>query len=83
MLCLLMIWNGIDRPKNEISKDIWIQNVLDCLTTESNEEIKDALYYLQSNRLIIEQSNAITSQINGHPIHMIDNHANPKKIRIC
>lgn len=48
------------------------------LLNDSHEEIKDALYYLQSNRLIIEQSNAITSQINGHPIHMIDNMLTPK-----
>ena len=48
------------------------------LLNESQEEIKDALYYLQSNRLIVEQSNAIRSQINGHPIHILDNMLTPK-----
>ena len=48
------------------------------LLDESQETIKDALYYLQSNRLIIEQSNAIRSQINGHPIHILDNMLTPK-----
>lgn len=43
------------------------------LLNESQEEIKDALYYLQSSRLIIEHSNAIRSQMNGHPIHILDN----------
>lgn len=48
------------------------------LLDESQETIKDALYYLLSNRLIIEQSNAIRSQINGHPIHILDNMLTPK-----
>ena len=48
------------------------------LLNESQEEIKDALYYLQSSRLIIEQSNAIRSQTNGHPIHILDNLLTPK-----
>ena len=48
------------------------------LLNESEEEIKDALYYLQSNRLIIEQSNAIRSQMNSHPIHVLDNMLTPK-----
>ena len=48
------------------------------LLDESQETIKDALYYLLSNRLIIEQSNAIRLQINGHPIHILDNMLTPK-----
>lgn len=48
------------------------------LLNDSQEEIKDALYYLQSNRLIIEQSNAIRSQMNSHPIHILDNMLTPK-----
>ena len=48
------------------------------LLNESEGEIKDALYYLQSNRLIIEQSNAIRSQMNSHPIHVLDNMLTPK-----
>lgn len=48
------------------------------LLNESQEEIKDALYYLQSNRLIVEQSNAIRSQMNGHPIHILDSMLTPK-----
>lgn len=48
------------------------------LLNESQEEIKDALYYLQSNRLIVEQGNAIRSQINGHPIQILDNMLTPK-----
>lgn len=48
------------------------------LLNESQEEIKDALYYLQSSRLIIEQSNTIRSQTNGHPIHILDNMLTPK-----
>ena len=48
------------------------------LLDESQETIKDALYYLQSNRLIIEQSNAIRSQMNSHPIHVLDNMLTPK-----
>lgn len=48
------------------------------LLDENPETIKDALYYLQSNRLIIEQSNAIRSQTNGHPIHILDNMLTPK-----
>jgi len=48
------------------------------LLDESQETIKDALYYLLSNRLIIEQSNAIRSQINGHPIHILDDMLTPK-----
>lgn len=53
-------------------------DMLAKLLNDSQEEIKDALYYLQSNRLIIEQSNAIRSQINGHPIHILDNMLTPK-----
>ena len=48
------------------------------LLNDSQEEIKDALYYLQSNRLIIEQSNAIRSQMISHPIHVLDNMLTPK-----
>lgn len=48
------------------------------LLDESQETIRDALYYLQFNRLIIEQSNAIRSRSNGHPIHILDNMLTPK-----
>ena len=48
-------------------------DILVKLLNESQDEIKDALYFLQSNRLIVEQSNAIRSQVNGHPIHVLDN----------
>lgn len=48
-------------------------DILVELLNESQDEIKDALYFLQSNRLIVEQSNAIRSQANGHPIHILDN----------
>jgi hypothetical protein len=48
-------------------------DILVKLLNESQDEIKDALYFLQSNRLIVEQSNAIRSQANGHPIHILDN----------
>ena len=47
-------------------------DILVKLLNESQDEIKDALYFLQSNRLIVEQSNAIRSQANGHPIHILD-----------
>lgn len=43
------------------------------LLNEEESEIKDALYYLEQNRLIIEKSNAIQTQTNGHPIHTLDN----------
>lgn len=43
------------------------------LLNEQESEIKDALYYLEQNRLIIEKSNAIQTQTNGHPIHTLDN----------
>ena len=48
-------------------------DILVKLLNESQDEIKDALYFLQSNRLIVEQGNAIRSQANGHPIHILDN----------
>lgn len=48
-------------------------DILVKLLNESQDEIKDALYFLQSNRLIVEQSNAIRSQANGHPINILDN----------
>lgn len=43
------------------------------LLNEEESEIKDALYYLEQNRLIIEKGNAIQTQTNGHPIHTLDN----------
>lgn len=53
-------------------------DILVELLSESQDEIKDALYFLQSNRLIVELSNAIRSQTNGHPIHILDNMLTPK-----
>lgn len=47
--------------------------LLSKLLNEDESEIKDALYYLEGNRLIIEKSNAIQVQTNGHPIHALDN----------
>lgn len=43
------------------------------LLNEEESEIKDALYYLEQNMLIIEKGNAIQTQTNGHPIHTLDN----------
>ena len=43
------------------------------LLKEEESEIKDALYYLEQNRLIREKGNAIQTQTNGHPIHTLDN----------
>ena len=48
-------------------------DILVKLLNESQDDIKDALYFLQSNRLIIEQGNAIRAQSNDHPIHILDN----------
>jgi hypothetical protein len=53
-------------------------DMLAKLLNESQEEIKDALYYLQSNRMIVEQSNAIRTHVNGHPIHLLDNNLTPR-----
>ena len=53
-------------------------DMLAKLLNESQEEIKDALYYLQSNRMIVEQSNAIRTHVNGHPIHILDNNLTPR-----
>ena len=53
-------------------------DILAKLLNESQEEIKDALYYLQSNRMIVEQSNAIRTHVNGHPIHLLDNNLTPR-----
>lgn len=47
--------------------------LLSKLLNEEENEIKDALYFLESNRLIIEKGNAIQLQTNGHPIHTLDN----------
>lgn len=63
------------------------QNGIDILVQlleEEKEEIIDALYYLENNRLIIEQSNAIYTQSPGNPIHILDNMLTPKgKDFIC
>lgn len=47
-------------------------DVLSKLLEEDKEEIKDALYYLEMNRLIIEQTIAIRTQTNDNPIHILD-----------
>ena len=57
------------------------QNSVDLLVQlleENKEEIMDALYYLENNRLITEQSNAIRTQSVGNPIHLLDNILTPK-----
>lgn len=59
------------------------QNGVDILTqllNENKEEIADALYYLENNRLIIKQSNAIRTQSGGNPIHVLDDMLTPKGI---
>ena len=50
-----------------------IDDVLTKLLEEDKGEIKDALYYLEMNRLIIEQSNAIRTQSYDNPVHILDN----------
>lgn len=57
------------------------QNCVDILTQlleENEEEIADALSYLENNRLIIKQSNAIRTQSGGNPIHILDDILTPK-----
>lgn len=57
------------------------QNSIDILIKlleENKDDIIDALYYLETNRLIIEQSNAIRTQSGGNPIHILDNMLTPK-----
>ncbi len=48
-------------------------DILTQLLNESKEEISDALSYLEANRLVHQQSNAIHTQSRGNPIHILDN----------
>ena len=64
-------WGAVLSGKNSM-------DILAILLKESKEDIMDALYYLENNRLIIKQSNAIHTQFSGNSIHILENMLTPK-----
>ncbi|HEY5509609.1 MAG TPA: hypothetical protein VIK10_01140 [Prolixibacteraceae bacterium] len=64
-----------------VTKRVHIIDVLKDLFSKksySNDDIIDAVHFLESNRLVIPQLKTATLETNGHPIDILKNRLTPK-----
>lgn len=53
--------------------EYFVSEILSKLLKTSQEDIAEAIYFLEQNRLVIEKMFQYSLKTNGHPIHALDN----------
>lgn len=52
--------------------------MLSELLNASKDDVAESIYYLESNRLVADNTSLSKLQTNGHPIHLLDDKLTPK-----